>query len=204
MFKDLFVSNDIKKLYSKKPMSVKAFIKSFERISGITVNDEIKSVFKELYQDSYTTTKQYLNIIGPKSSGKSLLSMMIAIYDAVRQSCLVIPYKFSIVIVDQKYNNPTARALKTYLREYLYSPYADVVTITPQTKHELLGIDIGSCIVDDYKDFDTEITVFTDYQRSALRNSHYIETHELDYPVNSNLKPHEKSMIIYLKGQPKV
>ena len=192
MFKDLFVP------------------KSFEKISGIVINDEIKSVFKELYQDSYTTTKQYLNIIGPRSSGKSLLSMMIAIYDAIRQSCLVMPYKFSIVIVDQKHNNPMARTLKTYLEEYLYRQYAEVVTITPQTKHELLGIDdIGSCIVDDYKDFDTEITVFTDYQRSALRNhhivySHYIETHESDYPADNNLKADEKSMIIYLKGQSEV
>ena len=209
MIRDLFVPRNIKKKYSRRPMSVNKFIKTFEECFNLKLDKDFKAIFKEIYKNSYTTTKQLIHIFGIRDSGRTTLCKMILIYDAIRNSCLFYPGgKFPIWVIADTMKNYITDDLKNHMNYFLPSCYVAVKTVTSYNMNELLGVRSGS-YVDDGSNCSNEVKTLTfdKFIRSVESEddfiSHYIITydaHSAETYVNS-IYTDNMRMKIYLKDR---
>ena len=87
MFRDIWVAKSVKKYYESKPMSIRRFIRLFEKRTEIKIAKDLRKILFRLYPDSYTTAYNFIDVYGVRGTGKTLLVQLITAYDLLRASC---------------------------------------------------------------------------------------------------------------------
>ena len=209
MIRDIFVPRKIKKQYSRKPMSTNKFIKEFEDCFEIKVDKDIAAAFKQLYKDSYRTTKQLVHVFGVRNSGRTTLCNMILIYDAVRNSCLHYPGgQFPLWIISDTVKNYSSDILNKNIHNFLSSCCVDVKTVTSYHKNELFGERSGSYL-DDLSSAGSDVKTLTfDKFLRAIESegdfiSHYVIVYDAPPVSETFCETDHLRMKIYLKNRAK-
>jgi len=87
MLKDVLVAKSVKKYYESKPMSIRRFIRLFEKRTESKIAKDLRKILFRLYPDSYTTAYNFIDVYGLRGTGKTLLVQLITAYDLLRASC---------------------------------------------------------------------------------------------------------------------
>lgn len=185
MIRDLLVSKDVKDLYKQKPISITKFIKLFEKNTGMKVYCDIKRILKKIYSSSYDfDTRSFINICGSKCSGKSTLSELITLYDALRYSCLKNKTKVAVVVLSHKSDNMFFKNLVDHNAFLKLSNGISFLTITKETESNMLGRDLCAVVDDELERIDAHLefistSKFLESMKSIpIGMFHYINTFE--------------------------
>ena len=158
MIRDIFVSKEIKNLYEKKPLSIKEFIKLFQKSTGIKIWKNIKKVLIKMYPTSYTTkSNPFVWIYGGRFTGKSLLSELISLYDSLKYVCLKNKEKVCVCVLSEYLQNFLFNSMKQHYTHIEMSDFVSFIVITKNTKSELHGRNVYGVIDDNRNALDSQL-----------------------------------------------
>ena len=202
MIRDWFVSKEIKDLYEKKPLSIKKFMKLFQKSTGIKLWEDIKKVLIKMYPTSYTTkSNPFVWIYGGRSTGKSLLSELISLYDSLKYICLKNKEKICVCVLSEYSRNFLFDNMRQHYGHIETSDFVSFITITKNTRFDLHGKNIYGIIDDNRNALDSQLQfVATSKFLEGTRTTPYAAFHYIiTQDASEHLKPHIESETIRYK-----